>query len=108
MEITDIRIFRIIGSGRVKAYANVTLGEFAVHGVKVMENEKGLWVSMPRQRSVSDGQLRDVFYPMIPLRTGRSSTQWCSMPAYERGLWASPVETVLQASGEGDKRWVYV
>lgn len=66
VEISDIRIFRIIGTGNVKAYANVTLGgEFAVHGVKVMEREDGtLWVSMPRQRSASDGRWRDVFHPI--------------------------------------------
>lgn len=66
VDITDIRIFRIIGSGKVKAYINVTLGgEYAVHGVKVMKREDGeLWVSMPRQRSASDGQWRDVFHPI--------------------------------------------
>jgi stage V sporulation protein G len=66
VEISDVRIFRIIGGDRVKAYANVTLGdEFTVHGVKVMAREDGsLWVSMPRQRSASDGQWRDVFHPI--------------------------------------------
>ena len=66
VEITDVRIFRVIGSGKIKAYANVTLGgEYAVHGVKVMEREDGsLWVSMPRQKSASDGAWRDVFHPI--------------------------------------------
>jgi stage V sporulation protein G len=70
VDITDIRIFRIIGSGRVKAYANVTLGdEFAVHGVRVMERDDGtLRVGMPRQRSASDGTWRDVFHPITSAR----------------------------------------
>ena len=66
VEITGVRIFRVKGSGKIKAYANVSLGgEFVVHGVKVMERDDGtLWVSMPRQRSAADGQWRDVFHPV--------------------------------------------
>jgi stage V sporulation protein G len=66
VEITDVRIFRLLDTGNVKAYANITLGEeFAVHGVKVMEREDGsLWVSMPRQKSATDGQWRDIFHPI--------------------------------------------
>jgi stage V sporulation protein G len=66
VEISDVRIFRVLGSGKVKAFANVTLGgEYAVHGIRVMERDDGsLWVSMPRQRSSSDGSWRDVFHPV--------------------------------------------
>lgn len=84
VEIMDIRIFRIIGGDRVKAYANVTLGgEYAVHGVKVMEREDGtLWVSMPRQRSASDGQWRDVFHPITSV--ARDRLHKAVLKAYER------------------------
>lgn len=65
VEITDVRIFRAKVSGKVKAYANITLGgEYVVHGFKVMKRDDGtLWVSMPRQRA-TDGQWRDVFHPV--------------------------------------------
>jgi stage V sporulation protein G len=86
VEITDIRVFRVLGSGKVKAYANVTLGgEFAVHGVKVMERDDGtVWVSMPRQRSATDGVWRDVFHPI----TGEARDRLISMvlKAYEEFL----------------------
>jgi stage V sporulation protein G len=66
VEISDVRIFKVLGTGKkVKAIASITLGgEFAVHGMRVMEREDGtLWVSMPRQRT-GDGSWRDVFHPV--------------------------------------------
>ncbi len=65
VEITDVRIYRVLGSDRLKAYANVTLGgEFAIHGIKIMEGENGLWVGMPRQKSQADETWRDIFHPI--------------------------------------------
>jgi stage V sporulation protein G len=66
VEITDVRVFRTSGSGKIKAYVNVTLGgEYTIHGVKVMERDDGaLWVSMPRLRSPGSGVWRDIFHPI--------------------------------------------
>jgi stage V sporulation protein G len=100
VEISDVRIFRIVGGDRVKAYANVTLGgEFAVHGVKVMEREDGsLWVSMPRQRSASDGQWRDVFHPITS--EARERLHKVVLEAYERFMGESG-EGTREALKEG-------
>ncbi|WP_456369963.1 SpoVG family protein [Geoglobus sp.] len=63
MEITEVRIYKSKGEGAVKAYASVSLdGEFVVKGLKVLENENGLWVSMP-SRKAKDGSYQDVFHP---------------------------------------------
>lgn len=101
VEITDIRIFRVLGSNKVKAYANVTLGgEYAVHGVKVMEREDGtLWVSMPRQKSASDGQWRDVFHPITS--EARQRLYKAVLDAYEKFVGESGGGG-SQAPGEGD------
>jgi stage V sporulation protein G len=84
VEITDVRIFKIIGTSNIKAYANVTLSdEFAVHGVKVMAREDGtLWVSMPRQKSASDGQWWDVFHPITS--ESRERLHEAVLQAYEK------------------------
>ncbi len=37
--------------------------EFVVKGLKVVEGEKGLWVSMPSRR-MKDGSFQDVFHPV--------------------------------------------
>ena len=51
----------------IKAFASVTLdGYFAVHGVKVCDGEKGLFVSMPSTSYTSNGETkyRDTFHPI--------------------------------------------
>ena len=35
-------------SRALRAIASANIGEYAIHGIKVLENEKGLWVSMPQ------------------------------------------------------------
>ncbi len=63
-EITEVRIYKSKGEGNVKAYASVSLdNEFVVKGLKVIEGEKGLWVSMPSKKA-KDGSYQDVFHPM--------------------------------------------
>lgn len=63
VEITEVRIFKSRGDGAVKAYASVSLdGEFVVKGLKVIEGENGLWVSMPSRKG-RDGSYQDIFHP---------------------------------------------
>ncbi len=63
-EITDVRIYKLMIIGPQKAWAAVTLdGEFAVHGIKVMESEKGLWVGMPARKDAR-GEYQDIFHPI--------------------------------------------
>ena len=62
-EITEVRIYKAKGNGAVKAYASVSLdNEFIVKGIKVLEGENGLWVSMP-SRKAKDGSFQDIFHP---------------------------------------------
>jgi stage V sporulation protein G len=63
-DITDIRIYKIEGTGNLKAFATVTLDDaFAVHGLKVMEGDSGLWVSMPASKN-KRGEFKDIFHPI--------------------------------------------
>jgi len=63
VEITEVRIYKAKGDGAVKAYASVSLdNEFVVKGLKVLEGENGLWVSMP-SRKLRDGSFQDIFHP---------------------------------------------
>lgn len=32
----------------LRAFASANIGDYAIHGIKVLENDKGLWVSMPQ------------------------------------------------------------
>lgn len=64
MEITDIRIKKIAGDGKMKAVASVTFDNaFAVHDVKVIEGPEKLFVAMP-SRKTPDGEYRDIAHPI--------------------------------------------
>ncbi|MBR4768193.1 MAG: septation regulator SpoVG [Lachnospiraceae bacterium] len=64
MKITDVRIRRMYGAGSMKGVASITLDdEFVVHDIKIIENEQGLFISMPSRRG-GDGTFRDVAHPL--------------------------------------------
>jgi stage V sporulation protein G len=64
MEVTDVRVRRVVSDGPMKAVASVTLdNEFVVHGVKVVEGTRGLFVAMPSRRT-ADGAFRDIAHPI--------------------------------------------
>ena len=64
MEITDIRLKKVAKEGKMKAIVSITLdNEFAVHDIKVIEGEKGLFIAMP-SRKAADGDYRDIAHPI--------------------------------------------
>ena len=55
MQVTDVRVRKIAKEGRMKAIVSITLDEeFVVHDIKVIEGDKGLFISMPSKRT-ADG-----------------------------------------------------
>ena len=84
MQITDIRVRRIVKEGKMKAVVSVTLDdEFVVHDIKVIEGEKGLFIAMPSKKA-SDGEYRDIAHPINS--TTRDAMQKQIMEAYENAL----------------------
>lgn len=64
MEITDIRIKKVAGDGKMKAVASITFDNaFAVHDVKVIDGPEKLFVAMPSRRT-PDGEYRDIAHPI--------------------------------------------
>ena len=65
----SVRIDKIFDDDtkKLKAFASANIGPFAVHGIRVFENEKGMFVNMPSV-SYKDGQgntqYDDVFHPV--------------------------------------------
>lgn len=62
-----VRIDNMINKddSRVRAIASVTIGDtFAVHGIKVIDSDKGLFVSMPQSVYEKNGKTKysDVFH----------------------------------------------
>jgi stage V sporulation protein G len=57
-----VRLYRFEGESKVKAFADVAIGDFIVKGLKLVEGEKGLFLSMPQEKS-KDGKWYNSFYP---------------------------------------------
>jgi stage V sporulation protein G len=61
--ITRVQLTFLAGGGATKAVGSVTFGgSFVVHGIRVVESEKGMFVGMP-QRKDGDGY-RDLAHPI--------------------------------------------
>lgn len=64
MNITDVRLKRFGGQGKVKAVGSITVdGDFVVHEVKVINGVNGLFVALP-SRKMGDGIFRDLVHPI--------------------------------------------
>ena len=84
MQITDIRVRRIVKEGKMKAVVSVTLDdEFVVHDIKVIEGENGLFIAMPSKKA-SDGEYRDIAHPINS--TTRDAMQKQILESYEKAL----------------------
>lgn len=64
MKITEVKIYTAKENGRLKAYATIVFNNaFIVRDLKIIEGEKGLFVSMPSRRR-KDGSFRDIAHPL--------------------------------------------
>ena len=64
MQVTDVRVRRVEKEGKMKAIVSITLdNEFVIHDIKVIEGEKGLFISMPILKS-ADCEYRDIAHPI--------------------------------------------
>lgn len=91
MELTDIRVRKIAGDGRLRAYATITFDHcFVVHNVKIIEGHGGLFVAMPNRRT-KNGDFRDVAHPITP--EFRALIEGQVMTAYNDGATEEDTES---------------
>lgn len=65
MKITDIRV-RIVNNSndKLKAVASITIDdELVVHDIKIINGEKGYFLSMP-SRKTNEGEFKDIVHPI--------------------------------------------
>ena len=66
MKITDIKIRKLYSTGNVRAIISITFDNcFAVHELRIIQNEDKLFVSMP-SRIDETGAFRDIVHPINP------------------------------------------
>ena len=64
MEITDVKIRKIMSEGRLRALVSVTIDDmFAIHDIKVVQGDERLFVAMPSRKD-ENGIFRDFVHPI--------------------------------------------
>ena len=83
-------------SGKLRALASANISGFAVHGIRVMNGEKGLFVAMPsRSYKSADGttQYEELFHPVTA--EARTALYGAVIDGYH--------EAVIQAQSEEEE-----
>lgn len=66
MDITDIRIRKILQEGKLRAVISLTIdGAMAVHDIKLVQGEDRMFVAMPSRKD-ENGSFRDIIHPITP------------------------------------------
>lgn len=85
MEITDVRVKKVEGEGKLKAYVSVTFdNQFVVHNLKVIDGKNGMFVAMP-SRKTTGGEFKDVAHPINS--EFRDFLQNAIVEAYKKSNW---------------------
>ena len=58
-----VRLHRFDGDSKTKAFADISIGDFVIKGLRVVEGKKGLFLSMPQEKS-KDGKWYNSFFPV--------------------------------------------
>lgn len=98
MEITDVKIRKIMSEGRLRAVVSVTLDDMlAVHDIKVVQGDERLFVAMPSRKD-ENGVFRDIVHPISP--SARKLFEENILEAYEKQLAMIEAEETEKAAVE--------
>ncbi len=89
MKITSVNVRKINKEGsRMKGIASVLLDDsFAVHDIRIIDGDNGLFIAMPSRKTATGGY-RDVAHPINP--EVRAMFEEAILDAYEKA--EDPVE----------------
>lgn len=97
MDITDVKIRKILSEGRLRAVVSVTVDDaIAVHDIKVVQGDERLFVAMPSRKD-ENGVFRDIVHPISP--SARKMFEETILDAYERQMAVYAAE---EASAESE------
>ncbi len=64
MKVTDVRVRKIDGEGKLRAVVSITLDDvFVIHDIKVIDGDTGLFIAMPSKKA-TNGMFRDIAHPI--------------------------------------------
>ena len=102
----SVRIDRMVDreDSKVKAYASANIGgAFAIHGIRVVDSQKGLFVQMPQRSYEKDGATKyeDIFHPITA--DARTALNGAVLSAYEQRLHMEEDESQEVAEPDEDE-----
>jgi len=62
-DIKVVRLHRFDGDSKLKAFADIAIGDFIVKGLRVVQGKKGLFLAMPQEQA-KDGKWYSLFFPI--------------------------------------------
>ena len=96
MEITDVKIRKIMTDGRLRAVVSVTIDDMlAVHDIKVVQGDERLFVAMPSRKD-ENGVFRDIVHPIAA--SARRLFEETILEAYEKQLAMTEAEGIDESS----------
>ena len=90
-------------NSKVKAFASANIGgAFAIHGLRVVDGEKGLFVAMPSTSYQKDGktEYQETFHPVS--REARKALNDAVLEAYEQKLTEEQTEDASMSMDEAE------
>lgn len=97
MNITDIKIRKIIPEGRLRAVISITVDNMvAIHDIKVVQGDERLFVAMPSRKNES-GIFRDIVHPISP--EARQLIEGQILEAYTRHIEQMQAEEEAEEAG---------
>lgn len=95
MEITDIRVRKLVTDGRLRAVVSITIDDMlAVHDIKVIEGPQRLFVAMPSRRE-TNGTYRDIVHPISI--AARSKLEDTILDAYANAVASEEVSAQMES-----------
>ena len=97
MNITDIKIRKLIPEGRLRAVISITVDNMlAIHDIKVVQGDERLFVAMPSRKDES-GMFRDIVHPISP--DARQAIEGQILDAYTRHREQMQAEAEAEDAG---------
>jgi len=103
MEITEVKVFPIVGE-KLKAFVSIVFDQcFMVNDIKIIQGREGLFISMP-SRKKKNGEFKDVAHPLN--NETRRMIEEKVLGEYERilGERGEKMPQVASLAGDGETR----
>ncbi|MFY9402349.1 MAG: SpoVG family protein [Candidatus Omnitrophota bacterium] len=79
-DLKVVRLYKLEGDSKTKAFLDIAIGSFIVKGLKIIQGQKGLFLSMPQDKA-KDGKWYNAFYPSS--KEARQALTEVALAAYQ-------------------------